>query len=54
MIHDVQVGWSTAVIVEVLRKAMAVTAADNPSGSRDLRGGVRISRSRGSIECRKE
>jgi hypothetical protein len=29
-------GWSTAVIFEVLRKAMAVTAADNPSGSRDL------------------
>ena len=29
-------GWSTAVIFEVLRKAMAVTAADNPSGSRNL------------------
>ena len=29
-------GWSTAVIFEVLRKAMAVTAAYNPSGSRDL------------------
>jgi hypothetical protein len=35
-------GWSTAVIFEVLRKAMAVTAADNPSGSRDLRRGMRI------------
>lgn len=31
-------GWSTAVIFEVLRKAMAVTTADNSSGSRDLRG----------------
>ncbi|MGZ5916799.1 MAG: potassium channel family protein [Methyloceanibacter sp.] len=29
-------GWSTAVIFEVLRKAMAVTGADNPSRSRDL------------------
>jgi len=35
-------GWSTAVIFEVLRKAMAVTAGDNPSGSRDPRGGTRI------------
>jgi len=35
-------GWSTAVIFEVLRKAMVVTAVDNPSGSRHLRGGVRI------------
>ena len=35
-------GWSTAVIFEVLRKTMAVTAGDSPSGSRDLRGGVRI------------
>jgi hypothetical protein len=29
-------GWSTAVIFEVLRKAMAVTGVDNPSRSRDL------------------
>jgi hypothetical protein len=35
-------GWSTAVIFEVLRKTMAVTAGDSASGSRDLRGGVRI------------
>ena len=31
-------GWSTAVIFEVLRRAMAVT----PLGSRSLRGGGRI------------
>jgi hypothetical protein len=35
-------GWSTAVIFEVLRKTMAVTAGDSPSGSRHLRGGVCI------------
>jgi hypothetical protein len=35
-------GWSTAVIFEVLRKTMAATAGDSPSGSRDLRGGMRI------------
>ena len=31
-------GWSTAVIFEVLRKAMAVraSAADGPSSTRDL------------------
>jgi hypothetical protein len=34
-------GWSTAVIFEVLRRAMAVTAAHNPSGNRDLRERVR-------------
>ena len=31
-------GWSTAVIFEVLRKALVIPAADHPSGSRDLRG----------------
>ena len=35
-------GWSTAVIFEVLRKTMAGTAGNSPSGSRDLRGGVRV------------
>ena len=35
-------GWSTAVIFEVLRKTMALTAGDSPSGNRDLRGGVLI------------
>ena len=37
-------GWSTAVIFEVLRKAMAVEAsgADNPSKNRDLSGRGRL------------
>ena len=37
-------GWSTAVIFEVLRKAMAVTVGDGPSASRDLRGEMRNQR----------
>lgn len=34
-------GWSTAVIFEVLRKAMAATNVDSHSGTRALRGRVR-------------
>ncbi len=37
-------GWSTAVIFEVLRKAMAVTVGDGPLASRDLRGEMRNQR----------
>jgi hypothetical protein len=35
-------GWSTAVIFEVLRKAMAITSTGHPTGGPILRGGVHI------------
>jgi hypothetical protein len=35
-------GWSTAVIFEVLRKAMAATTTGHPTGGRILRGGLCI------------